>query len=139
MGIRKENELGTLILSDELIAGIVSSAFTIDKINGFVWASTRHGRLIDRRDVPDAQELAPSIDVKEREDGRLELEFSVIVNFGTSIKRVTKILADAVRERIRDRLGLDAGAVIIDIAGVRSKQIAKRTTRIVYEYGNEPD
>jgi uncharacterized alkaline shock family protein YloU len=64
----------------------------------------------------------------------ISLEFSIIVKFGSSISSITRKLADEIHREILTDLGLETTQITINIAGVRSRKVARRNAEVVYRY-----
>ena len=71
------------------------------------------------------------------EEGTVKIEFSVIMKFGASIRAVTRKVSDYICERVREFLPEEPIQITVDIAGVRSKQVARRNTKTVYRYESD--
>ena len=121
MTLTKKTDLGTVTLSDNIIAEILSDVFQEASYSNRIWLSTRRGRMITKMLYLSDSELKRSIDCTFDEQGRVRLRFSVVVQFGISIRRVTRIIADRVAERIEEALGFPPSVITIEIAGVRSR------------------
>jgi uncharacterized alkaline shock family protein YloU len=136
MALTKKTDLGTITLSDDIFAEILSDVFQEASCGDSIWLSTRRGRMITKMIYWSDSELKRSIDCSFDEQGRVSLRFSVVVRFGISIRRVTGIIADQVAKRIEEVLGSPPSVITIEIAGVRSRQTARRNTKVVYRYEN---
>lgn len=136
MSYNKETELGDVKISDQIIAQIVSDAMNTDGISNKVWPATVHGRQIGLLPKIVDAEFASNMNVDNDGNDGLVLEFSVIVKFGESLKHITRLLADTISDNIKYLLGISPSMITINIAGVKSKQIAKRNTKAVYKYGD---
>lgn len=136
MSIIKKTELGNVQISDQLIVHMISEAIEHPDLKGKVWAATERGRQIGLIPMRAEAELASSIKTELGEDDFLTMEFNVIVRFGISIKRITKRLSDLVADNMYYVLGLRPDIITINIAGVKSKQIARRNTKAVFKYGS---
>ena len=82
-------------------------------------------------------ELSMYIDCFFDDKNTIILEFNTIAKFGVSIKKVTKVLSDYIYESIKENFGNENMKITINIAGVKSKQKAKRNTKVVYRYEAE--
>lgn len=133
MSIIRSTELGEVKISDQVIARIISDAMSSDDIADDIWPSTERGFQIGLLPKLVDAEFASNIETQLTEEG-IELEFSVIVRFGASIKQTTRILADRVHDDMRYILGIAPSVITINIAGVKSKQTARRNTKAVYRY-----
>ena len=134
MTLTKKTEFGTVTLSDDIFAEILSDVFEKAPCGNRIWLSTRRGRTITKVIYLSDTDLKRSIYWGFDEQGRVSLRFSVVVRFGISIRRVTRIISDMVAERIGEILGSPPSVITIEIAGVRSRQMARRNTKVVYRY-----
>ena len=76
-----------------------------------------------------------SIDAGYDKSDRMTIEFNVIVQFGISIKKTTKLLADYIADNIETLSGKKPMRITINIASVKTKNNrARRNTKVVYEY-----
>lgn len=136
MSFVKKTELGEVRISDQIIGKIVTDAMDTDEIYDKIWPATIHGRQIGLLPKIVDAEFASNMDISFDEDEKLTLEFSVIVKFGESIKSVTHILSDIIYDNIKYLLGVTPSVITVNIAGVKSKHIARRNTKAVYRYGD---
>jgi len=138
MTLSKETELGTISVSNLLFAQIIADSFKLDGCKGKVWPSTKKGKQIGSDMKFNLSEFANTIEIEETPDGEsMNLEFFVIVKFGTSIRTVCETIVDNVAESIEQKHGKKPGTVKIHVTGVKSKQIAKRNLEVVKHYGTE--
>lgn len=136
MTLARETELGTITVSNLLFAQIIADSFKLDACKGKVWPSTKKGKQIGSDMKFNLSEFASAIEVEERaEEDNIELEFHVIVKFGTSIRTVCEAIADDVAASIEKKQGKKPSQIKIHVAGVKSKQIAKRNLEVVKRYG----
>lgn len=140
MAVIGKTELGEIKISDDIIANIISDVLNSPEICDKIWPATVHGHKIGRKskiaeivDLGDS-DLVSNISVSTDDQGDVTIEFSVIVRFGISIKSSTKMLSDQIAENMQYILGVKPSIIIINIAGVKSRQIAKRNTRTIYRY-----
>ncbi len=143
MAIIKETELGVVKVSNQVVAGIISDIMADPDMSYKIWPATEHGHRIGKKkgfaeiiDMGDS-DLASNIEVSSDKSGNVTIEFSVIVKFGLSIKAITRSLADKIAESMHYVLGIKPSVIIINIAGVKSKQIARRNTRTIYKYESD--
>lgn len=137
MTLSKETKLGTISVSNILFAQIIGESFTGEYCLDRVWPSTKRGRQIGNDAKFSLSEFANHIDVQSSEDEKnIDLEFSIIVKFGTSIRKISEHLADDIAKAIEKKSGKKPHQIKIRIAGVKSKQIAKRNLEVIKQYGN---
>ena len=134
MSFEKNTELGEVKISDQIIAQIILDAMESENIRDRIWPATVRGRQIGLLPKIVDAEFASNMNIDSDENDRLTLEFNVIVKFGESIRSVTHILADNIEESLKYLLGINTSVITINIAGVRSRQIARRNTKAVYRY-----
>lgn len=137
MSLSKKTDLGEIKISDEIIAEIISDAISHPDLASNIWPATERGRQIGLLPKIVDAEFASNIETSYTEDEKVNLEFSVIVRFGVSISKVTKELSDRIVEKMDYILGITPDEITINIAGVRSKQIARRNIKAVYRYGTD--
>lgn len=134
MSFGKNTELGEVKISDQIIAQIILDAMDHEKIRDKIWPATVRGRQIGLLPKIVDAEFASNMNIDSDENDRLTLEFNVIVKFGESIRSITRMLADNIEESLKYLLGINTSVITINIAGVRSRQIARRNTKAVYRY-----
>lgn len=134
MIVTKETDLGTISVSNVVFAEIISGSIHSLGMEHTVWPSSDRGKPADKGSWTSASDTAKLIDVDYIDEKHVALEFSIIIRFGASISGVTRELTEAIREALRESLGLDASRITINIAGVRSRKIARRNSKVVYDY-----
>lgn len=60
----------------------------------------------------------------------LEIKIYVVIRFGTSIKMITKNLIEEIKKNIEDYLDMKVNSISIIVAGIASKQVARRNIEI---------
>ena len=71
------------------------------------------------------------------EGNSVDIEFNIIVKFGTSIANITNDISDYVADTIYKKQGKKPNQIKIRIAGVKSRQVARRNLEVVKRYGTE--
>lgn len=138
MTLSRETELGTITVSNLLFAQIVADSFKLEGCRGKIWPATKKGKQIGSDMKFNLSEFANTIEVEEvPDDNRFDLEFHVIVKFGTSIRTVCEAVADEVAASIERKHGKKPRQIKIRVTGVKSKQVAKRNVEVVKRYGTE--
>jgi len=138
MALTRETDLGTITVSNLLFAQVIADSFKTDTCKGKVWPATKKGKQIGSDMKFNLSEFANVIEVEEMEDsGRINLEFSVIVKFGTSIRTICEAICDDVAQSIGQKHGNKPAQIKVRVAGVKSKQIAKRNVEVTKRYGTE--
>lgn len=137
MSLKMENELGQMKVSNTIIAQIIYRGIEALKLEEKLWPATPRGRQIGMVSRFTDNELSMYIDCFFDDKNTIILEFNTIAKFGVSIKKVTKVLSDYIYEAIKENFGNESMEITINIAGVKSKQKAKRNTKVVYRYEAE--
>lgn len=138
MTLSKETKLGTITVSNVLFAQVIAESFVAESLKDKVWPATKKGRQIGNDAKFSLSEFAGHIDVCASEDGNsIDLEFSIIIKFGTSIRNLTDTMADYIADTIYEKQGKKPHQIKIKVAGVKSKQIARRNLEVVKRYGTE--
>lgn len=135
MTIARETDLGKISISNAIFAQIIMDAMEQESCRGKVWPSTKRGRQLGGEQMPDAADYGSHIEAERSLDGEsIDLEFSIIIRFGTSIRRVTDALGGFIAQAIYEKQGRYPHQVKIRIAGVRSRQIARRNLEVIKNY-----
>ena len=135
MALTRETDLGTISVANLFFAQIIAGSFKLDACKGKVWPATRKGRQIGSPAKFNLSEFANAIEVEESEHpGRMNIDCSIIVKFGASISAVCETIADYTAEMVEKKHGGRPYKITIHVAGVKSKQIAKRTLEVTKTY-----
>lgn len=134
MSVARENGLGTISLSNAVFAQIIFDGMLQESCADRIWPSTPRGRQVGVIDRFTDSEFSMYINTDRDQDGRITLEFSVIVQFGLSIRKLTGMLSDYIADRICELDGDRPSVITINIAGVRSRHKVRRNTKVVYHY-----
>lgn len=135
MALTRETNLGTISVSNLFFAQMIADSFKLDACKGKVWPATKKGRQIGSPAKFNLSEFANTIEVEESEyPGHVNIECNVIVKFGVSIGRVCETIADHTADLIEKRQGKKPYQIKIRVAGVKSKQIARRNLEVVKTY-----
>ena len=137
MALSRKTDLGEIKISDQIIEDMITDIFSGPDMRNKIWPPSKYaykiGKLHGIADPGSGLELESTSD----KEGRIKIEFSVIVRFGISIRKTTREFSDKLYESMKYQLGIEPDVIIINIAGVKSKQIARRNTRVIYKYDNE--
>ena len=136
MTYMRDTGLGEIKISDQVIANIILDAMSETDMTDSIWPATVHGRMLGRRTRTVDSEFASNIECNHSEEG-FTIEFSVIVKFGISIKKTTKDLSDRIHDDTGYMLGIMPDKITINIAGVKSRNTARRNIKAVYRYGTD--
>ena len=138
MTLSKETELGTISVSNVLFAQIIADSFQRADCRDRVWPATKRGRQIGSDAKFSVSDFAGAIEVEPSFDGgSVDIEFSVIVKFGTSIRKLTDVISDYIADTIYEKQGKKPNQIKIRIVGVKSRQMARRNLEVIKRYGIE--
>lgn len=116
MGGKFSNEYGTITISEEVIAQI--SGMTATECYGIVGMAARNVKD-DIVQLLKKENLTKGIAVQVIEDGKVNIEFHIIVEYGTKISAVTENLMSTVKYKVKDMLGLEVKQIRVFVEGVR--------------------
>ena len=117
MALVKETDYGKITILNELFKDVIERACDIPECSGKIWLASKHG-----------------IEAEYNENGEIDLKFSVVVKFGEPIKRLCDSAADDVARRIKLRSGQMPASIKVNVVGVKSKNIVKRSMEVIREY-----
>lgn len=75
-------------------------------------------------------ELADNLVVCEEQDGSIFLEWYIIMSFGASIHRATKLMLDYAEKELKSMFPGQPGRAVVRIVGVKSRLIAVRDLEV---------
>lgn len=131
MSLRRTTNLGTIIINTSIISKEVIKVST--KVNESIFFATEKGKLLGSPKKVGSSELSANILVDEKE-GRFNLTLYIIMNFGSSIKKVTESMLNDLEESFKLMFPSQPGKITIKIVGVKSKKIAARDIEVIREY-----
>lgn len=138
MTLSRDTDLGKITISNGIFAHLILESFHQDNCEGKIWAATKKGRLIALDNKGSFNEFTNSIEIESTDDGKnIEMEFSIIIKFGTSIKKITDHIGDYIANKFYQQYGKKPIQIKIKIAGVKSRQIAKRNLEVIKRYETE--
>ncbi len=116
MGGKFSNDYGMIIINEEVIAQI--SGMTATECYGIVGMAARNVKdgIVQ---LLKGESLTKGIAVEIMEDNTVNIEFHIIVEYGTKISAVTDNLVSTVKYKVKDMLGLDVKRIKVFVEGVR--------------------
>ena len=125
---RKETKLGDILVNENVVYRIVTEA--VESCGGKAELLNYRGKyknmvpgIASKMNLYD--EESGSIQFSDGEDG-LDITVSIIVHFGTSIKKTTSRIIDYIYEYTEKMLGRKPSKVTVRVTGTVSRNIAKR-------------
>lgn len=111
-----DTQMGNIVIDNEVIAQYAGSvAVECFGIVGMASVNMKDGivKLLKK------DSITHGISVSIRADGRLTLNFHVIVSYGVSILTVAQNLVDSVKYKVEEFTGLEIEKINIYVEGVR--------------------
>lgn len=121
--ITVDTDLGTISVSKSVIRSMILEI--IDSFDGKVILSNPKGKIPKFPYYIGTPNDAEQIEIELTEVG-LQIRVHVILKFGTSIKRTTRLIIDEIRSTVKERTGVSINKVTILVTGMMSKKIAPR-------------
>lgn len=121
--ITVDTDLGTISVSKSVIRSMILEI--IDSFDGKVILSNPKGKIPKFPYYIGTPNDAEQIEIELTEVG-LQIRVHVILKFGTSIKRTTRLMIDEIRSIVKERTGVSINKVTILVTGMMSKKIAPR-------------
>lgn len=128
--MERKNEKGTIKINDHIFAKIVGEA--ISRTGGKAFPASEKGKLLTGigGSMPGVGELADNLVVCEEQDGSIFLEWYIIMSFGASIHRATKLMLDYAEKELKSMFPGQPGRAVVRIVGVKSRLIAVRDLEV---------
>lgn len=128
--MERNNEKGNIKINDNIFGRLVLDAIGLTE--GKAFPASEKGKLLSGigGTSPGAGEIADNMIIREEEDGSLYMQWYIIMSFGSSIHRVTRIMLDHVEKEIRAMFPGQPGRLVLRIVGVKSRKIAVRDLEV---------
>ena len=111
--VSRSEELGNIHISEEVLASIAAAAAL--EVEG---VSSLAGNLGgDIAELLGKKNLAKGVRVK-MEDDKVEVELSVLMNYGNTIPEMGKAVQDGVKQAIESMTGLEVSVVNVNVGGI---------------------
>jgi len=114
-----ETSTGSISITKTVIGRIVIQS--VKKFRDKVMISNRKGKVPGLVKKISGGDVINNMDITMGENG-LDLRIYVVINFGTSIGRVTNSLIEEIHTRIKEFTGIEANSVAVVVTGMISKQ-----------------
>ena len=112
--IIQQQENGTVMISEDVIATIVSNAVT--EVEGVVGLSTKPGA--DIADMIGKKNWGKGMKIIIGEDDDVSIDCNVNIGYGQSVVAVAKSVQDAVTTALESTAGIKVAAVNINVCGI---------------------
>ncbi len=117
-------EEGNIYISRVVIGRILENV--ILQFEGKVFISNHKGK-ISKRNLRNGFADDMEITFKNNET---DIKVYIIINFGTSIAKVTNAIIEEAQEKIKKYTGIEVNSISLIVKGMQSKQIAKRNIEV---------
>ena len=114
-----ETSTGSISITKTVIGRIVIQS--VEKFRDKVTISNHKGKVPGLVKKISGGDVINNMDITMGENG-LDLRIYVVINFGTSIGRVTNSLIEEIHTRIKEFTGIEANSVAVVVTGMISKQ-----------------
>ena len=112
--IVQAQENGSVLISEEVIATIVSNA--ISEVDGVVGLSVKPGA--DIADMIGKKNWGKGLKITIDQDDNLSVDCNVNVGYGQSVVNVAKAVQDAVAASLESVAGLKATSINVNVCGI---------------------
>ena len=120
MAIEKNTDYGKVTIVDKVFEDALAALCQRPEFYDNIWLAQK-----------------PNVKVKYNQDNRIEMQFSVYVKFGQSIKAICKSFADKVASSVYKRIGEMPAIITVIVSGVKFNNMARRNMELVFEYPEE--
>lgn len=107
--ITQNQENGTVLISEEVIATIVSNA--VKDVEGVVSIGTAKTTL-------ERKLLNKGLKIEISDDNEITVDCDIVVNYGTSVITVAKAAQDAAAAAVEAMTGIKPAAINVDVVGI---------------------
>lgn len=116
MAARIQTEYGNILIDNEVVARVAGlAAIECYGVVGMAAMNVKDGIV----QLLLGDSLTKGIRVEVDPEGKITLEFHIIVEYGTKISAIADNLISTVRYRVSDMLGIEVSHVDIFVEGVR--------------------
>lgn len=112
--ITQVQENGTVMISEDVIATIVSNA--ISEVEGVVSLSTKPGA--DIAELLGKKTWAKGIKITIDEEDTLSLDCNVVIGYGQSVVAIANSVQDAIKAALESMTGVKVGCVNVNVCGI---------------------
>jgi uncharacterized alkaline shock family protein YloU len=119
MQSKVKNEMGTIGIENEVIARMAGmAAMECYGVVGMAAKNIRDGLV----QLLKLESLTKGVRLKALDEGNLEINLHIIVEYGTNITAIANTLIDNVRYKLEQNLGLEIRAINVFVEGIRVDQ-----------------
>ena len=111
--VSRSDELGNIHISEEVLAGIAAAAAL--ETEGVSSLAANLGS--DIAELLGKKSLTKGVHVK-MEDEKVEVELSVLMQYGSTIPEMGKAVQDNIKQSIENMTGLEVASVNVNVGGI---------------------
>lgn len=127
-----KTEYGNITVTRHAIGLLVSKK--VKEFNGKVLLSNHKGKIMGIVSKLGRVDEIDNMDITFDENGAPDIKIFVIIRFGTSIAKTTNTLIENIHSSVTTVLGQEPAGISVVVAGMISKNIAKRNIEVSKRY-----
>ena len=112
--ITQEQENGSVMISEDVVAAIVAQA--VKDVEGVVGLNVKPGA--DLADIIGKKNWGKGMKIFIAEDNSLTIDCEIVLGYGQSVVTVAKTVQDAVTSALESMTGVKVNAVNINVCGI---------------------
>lgn len=107
---------GSVLINKEVVAQIVNQS--IMESYGFVGFGYKEMGILE---LLKGENIKKGVNISEKEDGSIEIEIYVIVQYGVNIEMVANNSIEKIKYNVENMTSLKVNNIVVNIQGVRVK------------------
>lgn len=107
---------GLVLINKEVVAQIVHQS--VMESYGFVGFGYKERGILE---VLKGENITKGVNITEKEDGTIEIEIYVIVQYGVNIESVANNSIEKIKYNVEDMTSLKVSNIVVNVQGVRVK------------------
>lgn len=128
----KEQSCGKIIINSSVLAQLVERE--VASFGGRVIITNSKGKRLPFLYRSVAGEDRSNIDISIKGE-KIDIKIHVIIKLGLSISKTTQSLIRGIKTCVEKAIGVSPASVTVIVAGVLSKQMARRNIEVKKQYG----
>lgn len=116
MKIDVNNNNGNILVSKEVLAQIVHQS--VMETYGFVGFGYKERGILE---LLKGENVKKGVNISEREDGSIDIEIYVVVQYGVNIEMVANNSIEKIKYNVEEMTSLKVNNIVVNVQGVRVK------------------
>lgn len=116
MIIDNNSNIGTVSISKEAIAKIVHKS--VMESYGFIGFGYKERGILE---MLKGENITKGVKINEKEDGSIEIEIYVVVQYGVNIEAVANNSVEKIKYDVKNMTSLDVSKITVNVQGVKVK------------------